>query len=72
MIIIERFEENIAVLEDSNTGEVVDINRTLLPKSAREGDVIELIDGKYVVNSEKTEIRRKSIIDRMRRMGLTF
>ena len=70
MIIIERFEGEFAVLENANTGEFVEVNKKELPPSAKEGDILELCDGKYIVDKEKTADRRRSVIDRLRKMGL--
>lgn len=70
MIIIERFEENIAVLEDGDNGKSIEVDRNILPHNAKEGDVLELSDGCYLVNSEETEKRRKAVIERLRKLGL--
>jgi len=68
MIIIERFEGNLAILEDNNKS--IEIERASLPKNAKEGDLIELKGGKYVINAEKTAERRRSVISRLKKMGL--
>jgi hypothetical protein len=68
MIIIDRFEEGTAILE--NDGDFTEIERNLLPDTAKEGDIVSLIDGKYIINQEKTALRRSKIVDRLRKMGL--
>ena len=63
MIIIDRFEEEFAVCEKD--GEVFEkIPRSLISKSAAEGDVIVLSDGIYVTDKAKTEKRKKEISDK--------
>lgn len=54
-IIIDRFEDNHAVveLEDKST---VDMPRVLLPKEAKEGDIIEIS-----IDIEETKTRRERI-----------
>ncbi|MFT9846278.1 DUF3006 domain-containing protein [Aneurinibacillus sp. REN35] len=58
-IILDRFEENIAVLEIE--GESRDVPRTLLPKDAKPGDVLVLTDGKYMIDEKTTDERRKAV-----------
>lgn len=59
--IIDRFEGDYAVVE-WNGSEMKDIPRSLLPKECKEGDVIEIVDGKYVLNSNE-RVRLKKEID---------
>lgn len=60
MLIVERLEENIVIIEDG--GKRFEVIREKLPKNVREGDVLKKADGIYVVDREKTEIRRKEIL----------
>lgn len=59
MIIIDRFEENCAVLE-TDKGTAV-ISRSELPDTAREGDILELHSGSYIINKAETRKRRRLI-----------
>ena len=68
MLIIERFEGNIAIIEADNGH--MELNRTLLPAKAKEGDVLTLINGQYLVDTEKTAQRRSAVINKLRKMGL--
>lgn len=67
IFIIDRFEGDIAVLEDENGGHS-DVLRGLIPKDSREGDVLELRDGEYIKRSDLTEIRRERIIGKSKRL----
>lgn len=58
---LDRFEENIAVMENRKTGEIKNISRDILPEYAKEGDIINCINGKYFVNKQKTEEIEKKI-----------
>lgn len=51
--IIDRFEADIAVLEDEN-GNFTEISKALLPKNAKEGDCVVFANGTYTINTEKT------------------
>lgn len=63
-MIIDRFEGPYAICEiDTHT--FTQVERALLPPAAREGDVIKLADGKYVIDAEETAKRRARIRGKM-------
>lgn len=68
MIIIDRFEGEYAVLE--NDDEMQNIERTLLPDDAKEGDVLIVVDSMYEVDVEGTQKRREEVIALKRMLGL--
>ncbi|MGN1318251.1 MAG: DUF3006 domain-containing protein [Lachnospirales bacterium] len=57
MLIIDRFEGNIAVCQDEN---LKIINLLDYPEGAKEGDCLDFIDGKYVINIEETNKRSEN------------
>jgi len=57
MFSIDRLEDGYAVCEEEGTQFF--LNRALLPKDVKEGDLIEEKDGKYFVCREETESLRK-------------
>lgn len=70
MIVIDRFEGDIAVLE-TDSG-MVDVQRNILPEKASEGDVIAEVNGAYIIDNEATEARRAAVrakYSRLRRRG---
>lgn len=60
-LVVDRFEENIAVCEDRATGKTYNIELKNLPQEVREGDIIKLENGKYV----KDEKEKEEISDRI-------
>lgn len=58
-LIIDRLEGDFAVCE-SETG-VVNIKRSDIPNDAAEGDTLVLSNGRYSIDREDTEKRRKEI-----------
>lgn len=52
---VERFEENILVLEDRKTQKMLNIEKNKLPNKIKEGDIIKEINGKFLKDEEKTE-----------------
>ncbi|HNW04628.1 MAG TPA: DUF3006 domain-containing protein [Oscillospiraceae bacterium] len=59
--ILDRFEEDIAVLEGNET--LIHVPREALPEDARPGDCFRRTDsGDYVSDAETTAARRERII----------
>ena len=56
--IIDRFENSFAVCQNQETHEMLNLNKTLLPDNAKEGDLIEYEDGKIEL-LDNTELRAK-------------
>lgn len=61
-LIIDRIEGDFAVCELPDEAEQT-IALSLLPKGVKEGTVLELRDGAYVINEEKEKAKRKSNFD---------
>ncbi len=59
-VIIDRFDGNFAVVELDN-GETVNMPRKLVPKGAKEGDVVDIR-----INEETTLERRQRIENMMK------
>lgn len=66
MMIIDRFEQDFAVVETDEG--IIDISRVYLPENAEEGDVISLTDSGYIIDEQATAERRKAIADRFSRL----
>lgn len=67
-IVIDRFENNIAVCEDRKTGRIIEIPRKNIEKDAKEGDIIKNIEGIYkkdIKKQEEVESRIKEKMDKL-------
>ena len=64
-IVIDRFENNIAVCEDIKTGKIIEIPRKSIEKDAKEGDIIKNIEGIYKKNIKKQEEVESRIKEKM-------
>lgn len=64
--IIDRFEGDFAVLEKEGGG-TFDVKKELL-EGACEGDVVIYENGKYIIDVQETQMRRKNIEEKMRRL----
>jgi len=67
-LIIDRFEEDVAVLENPDTLDTKDFPRAKLPTGVREGDVLIEEGGVLRVDKGETEARAASIKDRFNRL----
>jgi len=59
--IIDRFEGNIAVCEESTTRKMVNIHISRIKDCAKEGDFIIYQDGEYIIDYERTKKEREEI-----------
>ena len=66
MTVIDRFENNKAVLETD--GRLIETERSRLPENAREGDVLTETDGEWFVDVPATEQRRIYMRELMKRL----
>lgn len=69
MLILDRFEENLAVIEKTDeNGEItyLNIDRSIISSEVREGEVLYLREGIYYTDAFATERRRKEILERLK------
>lgn len=59
MYIIDRFEENTAVVEKDGT--FINVPRDKLPENAEEGDCLIFDDGLFKIDAEQTAKRKNEI-----------
>ncbi|MCH5300621.1 MAG: DUF3006 domain-containing protein [Ruminococcus sp.] len=62
--IIDRFEGTKVILE-KDEGEFIEIEKSLLPSDAKEGDCVEFKDNQYTINKKETERLKQEINDLM-------
>ena len=62
MLIIDRFEEEFAVVENTDTEKMTLIKKDLIDKNASEGDVIVLSGEIYSIDAEATKKRRAEVL----------
>lgn len=58
---IDRFEDNFAVCENRQTGELINIPISELPENTKEGSILALENGKYILDIESTKKEQKEI-----------
>lgn len=52
---IDRFEDDFAICENKTTGEMVNINKSILPESSKEGDILKFENGVYIIDKDATQ-----------------
>lgn len=65
---VDRFEGDIAVLENRDTGEMININKNDLPQDAKEGSILRLNNNKYEIDVEEQKEVEKRIKDKMNKL----
>lgn len=65
---LDRMEGNIAILEDRKTGKIIEIEKDKLPKETKEGDILDKINGKFILNIDKTNNIAQRISDKMQEL----
>lgn len=59
---LDRFEGNFAILENRTTKKMTDIPISNIPSNAKEGDILKLSNGSYVIDYKEINI----VSDRIR------
>jgi len=62
---IERFEENIVVLENRENQKMINVGRDKIPEGVKEGDIVRVINGKILKDEKKTEEVSERIKNKM-------
>lgn len=65
---IDRIDENIATIENIINKEKKEVPLELLPENVKEGSIITLEGGTYILNSNEEETRRKIIEEKLNRL----
>ena len=60
---VDRFEGNIAVCEDRDTKEMINIDKDDLPEEIKEGSILEYRNGKFYIDEQS----QKEIEDRIKK-----
>lgn len=60
---IDRIEDNIAVLENLETQEMIDVSLDELPEGIKDGTVLKYVNDKYELDLDEEEQRSNEIED---------
>lgn len=62
---IDRIEENIVILENRRTSESIKVEKSKLPSNIKEGDILKCINGKYMLDKDRTINETERIKNKM-------
>ncbi|SHD76874.1 DUF3006 domain-containing protein [Schnuerera ultunensis] len=57
--IVDRFEGDRVLIEIESDGGILEFDRELFPQDLKEGDVVEYVKDKFVINEEETKEKKK-------------
>lgn len=66
--IIDRIEDNIAILEQQDTKEFINISTSFLPKGIKEGMILSIINNTYTIDIKATEKRKKEVLEKFKKL----
>lgn len=64
MYTVEKIEENLVRLENRETKKYFEVEKEILPSNIKEGDILDFINDKYVINKTLTENKKNNIRSR--------
>ena len=65
---VDRIEEDIIVLENIDNKEIIEINKSELDFEVVDGNILRLVDGKFVLDKEIEIKRKESLRERLNRL----
>lgn len=65
---VDRIEENIIVLENIENKEIIEISKSELDFEVVDGNILKLVDGKFVLDQELEVSRKESLRERLNRL----
>ena len=66
--IVDKIEDNIAVLENKDTKEIINVNISCLPSLIKEGSILKYDGSKYYIDNELEMKRRQDLLERFKRL----
>lgn len=63
---VDEIIDDIAVLENIDTGDKVEVSLELLPSNIKDGSIILFVDGEYRIDLDEEILRKQRIIEKMR------
>ena len=63
---VDEIIDDIAVLENIDTGEKTDVSLELLPSDIKDGSIVLFVDGEYHIDLDEEILRKQRIIEKMR------
>lgn len=65
---IDRIENDIAVLENLETKEIMEININLLPNNIKENSIVIYDNYEYIIDKETEKERKKNLLSKFNKL----
>lgn len=65
---IDRIEENIAILENITTKEIIEVELSLLPPNIQESNILIYENNEYKLDTETESKRKEDILNRFNKL----
>ena len=65
---IDRIENDIAVLENLETKEIIEININLLPNKIKENSIVIYDNYEYIIDKETEKERKKNLLSKFNKL----
>lgn len=65
---VDRIIEDIVVIEDIQSGKIIEVNKKNFPKDIHEGSIIVNKDNEFILDITEEENRRESLRERLERL----
>lgn len=65
---IDRIENDIAVLENLETKEIIEININLLPNNIKENSIVIYDNYEYIIDKETEKERKKNLLSKFNKL----
>ena len=65
---VDRIEEDTIVLENIENNEIIEINKSELDFEIVDGNILKLVDGKFILDKETEVSRKESLRERLNRL----
>lgn len=65
---IDRIENDIAVLENIDTNELIEVEISLLPEKIKEANIVIYEDDEYKLDQQTEETRKKDLLSRFNKL----
>lgn len=68
MYSVDKIENEIVIIEDIETGEIINVNLKLLPKEVKENDILKFDGNIYSIDLKEKEKRINRIREKMNKL----
>ena len=65
---VDRIEDNLVIIENLETKEIIEIEKDKLPEGIKDGTILIYEDEEYKLDLNEEELRRRQIQDRFNRL----